>query len=52
MRNIKEAIIDSAMELLELIDMCDDETFVEDVTGAVYYDDIKALRYIRDELDT
>lgn len=51
MHNIKEKIIESAMELLELFVLCDDDNFVDDVANAVYYNDSKALRYMEDELE-
>lgn len=51
MHNIKAKIIESAIELLELLELCDDDTFVEDIANAVYYNDSKALQYMEDELE-
>lgn len=50
MIDIKEEILEVAMELLELLGLCDDDCFVEDVKDAIYYNDAKALRYMEDEL--
>lgn len=51
MNNIKEKIIESARELLELLDLCDDNDFGDDIASAVYYNDSKALQYMEDELE-
>lgn len=50
MFDIKEKILESAMELLERLKLCEDDSFVEDVVDAIYYNDAKALQYMSDEL--
>ena len=50
MTDIKEKILESAMELLELLGLCEDDSFVDDVANAVYYNDSKALQYMENEL--
>lgn len=51
MIGMKEQILDVAMELLELLELCDDDVFTEDVANAIYYNDTKALQYMSDELE-
>lgn len=50
MNGIKAKIIDQAIKLLDLFEMCEDDSFVEDIVNAVYYNDVKALEYMEDEL--
>ena len=50
MNGIKAKIIDAAVKLLELLEMCEDDEFVNDVANAVYYNDVKALEYMEEEL--
>ena len=50
MNGIKAKIIDEAIKLLELLEMCEDDEFVGDVVNAVYYNDVKALEYMEEEL--
>lgn len=50
MNGIKAKIIDQAIKLLDLLEMCEDDTFVDDIVNAVYYSDVKALEYMEDEL--
>ena len=50
MNGIKAKIIDQAIKLLELLEMCEDDIFVDGVVNAVFYDDAKYLEYMEDEL--
>ena len=50
MNGIKAKIIDEAIKLLDALEMCEDDSFVEDVVNAVYYNDTKALEYMEEEL--
>ena len=50
MNGIKAKIIDQAIKLLELLEMCEDDTFVDGVVNAVFYNDTKALEYMEDQL--
>lgn len=50
MNGIKAQIIDEAIKLLELLEMCVDDEFVSDIANAVYYNDAKALEYMEEEL--
>ena len=50
MFDIKEKILESAMELMDWLRLCEDDSFVEDVANAIYYNDAKALQYMSDEL--
>ena len=50
MNGIKAKIIDQAIKLLDLLGMCEDDTFVDEIVNAVYYNDTKALEYMEDEL--
>lgn len=50
MNGIKEKIIDEAIKLLELFEMCEDDEFVGEIANAVYYNDAKSLEYMEDEL--
>ena len=50
MNGIKAKIIDEAIKLLELLEMCDDDEFVSDIVNAIYYNDVKALEYMEEEL--
>lgn len=50
MNGIKAKILDEAIKLLELLEMCEDDEFVTDVANAVYYNDEKALEYMEEEL--
>jgi hypothetical protein len=50
MNGIKAKIIDEALKLLELLNMCEDDTFVDEIANAVMYNDEKALEYMEEEL--
>ena len=50
MNGIKAKIIDQAIKLMDLLEMCDDDTFIDDIVNAVYYGDVKSLEYMEDEL--
>ena len=50
MNGIKAKIIDQAIKLLDALEMCDDDTFVDDVVNAVYYNDVKSLEYMEEKL--
>ena len=50
MNGIKAKIIDEAIKLLELLDACEDDEFVDEIVGAVYYNDEKALEYMEEKL--
>lgn len=50
MNGIKAKIIDQAIKLLDLLELCEDDTFVDEIANAVYYNDVKALEYMEDEL--
>ena len=50
MNGIKAKILDEAIKLLDLLAMCEDDMFVDDVANAVYYNDVKALEYMEEEL--
>lgn len=50
MNGIKAKIIDEAIKLLDLLDVCEDDTFVDEIVSAVYYNDVKALEYMEDKL--
>lgn len=50
MNGIKVKIIDEAIKLLELLEMCEDDEFVSDIVNAVYYNDSKSIEYMEEEL--
>lgn len=50
MNGMKAKIIDEAIKLLEILEMCEDDEFVNDIANAVYYNDVKALEYMEEEL--
>ena len=50
MNGIKAKIIDQAIKLLDLLEMCEDDTFVDEVVNAVFYNDVKALEYMEEKL--
>ena len=50
MNGIKAKIIDEAIKLLDLLEMCEDDTFVDGVVNAVFYNDAKALEYMEETL--
>lgn len=50
MFDMKAKIIDSAIRLLDQLAMCEDDSFVEEIVNAIYYNDAKALEYMEEEL--
>ena len=50
MNGIKAKILDKAIKLLELLEMCEDDVFIDDVVDAVYYNDVRALENMEEEL--
>ena len=50
MNGIKAQIIDEAIKLLELLETCDDDEFIDEIVNAIYYNDVKALEYMEEEL--
>ena len=46
-----KSVSEATQEALLELGLCEDDTFVNDVVDAVYYNDSKALQYMENELE-
>ena len=47
---LKERILNHAVQLLELLEHCDDDEFIDAVVGAVYGNDVEPLWNLEENL--